>query len=154
MVFNPLKNVKIYNLTNYRLNKEIKTIKKVLKHTLKVENVYKPCFSVIIVDDDYIHKINREYRNIDKPTDVISFALLDNDYENPKDVMMLGDIYISIDKVFSQAKEYNHSITREIAFLSVHGLLHLLGYDHMNKKDEKIMFKKQEMILNEKNITR
>ena len=155
MVFNTLKYVNIYNLTNYDLNSEMKRIKKVLKYALKKENIRNASFSVIIVDDSYIHKINKEYRNIDRPTDVISFALMDNDSCNTNDgILRLGDIYISIDKVKSQAKEYNHSEEREISFLAVHGLLHLLGYDHMNKKDEKIMFEKQELILNEQGITR
>ena len=155
MVFNTLKYVNIYNLTDYDLNNEIKLIKKVLKYALKKENIRNASFSVIIVDDSYIHKINKEYRNIDRPTDVISFALMDNDSCNTNDgILRLGDIYISIDKVKSQAKEYNHSEDREISFLAVHGLLHLLGYDHMNKKDEKIMFEKQELILNEQGITR
>ncbi len=155
MVFNTLKYVNIYNLTNYDLNSEIKLVKRVLKYALKKENIKNASFSVIIVDDSYIHKINKEYRNIDRPTDVISFALMDNDSCNTDDgILRLGDIYISIDKVKSQAKEYNHSEEREISFLAVHGLLHLLGYDHMNKKDEKIMFEKQELILNEQGITR
>ena len=155
MVLNTLKYVTIYNLTNYDLNSEIKLVKRVLKYALKKENIKNASFSVIIVDDSYIHKINKEYRNIDRPTDVISFALMDNDSCNTDDgILRLGDIYISIDKVKSQAKEYNHSEEREISFLAVHGLLHLLGYDHMNKKDEKIMFEKQELILNEQGITR
>lgn len=154
MFFNSLKNVSIYNLTDYNLDKEIKVIKRVLKRTLKNENVFNACFSVIIVDDSYIHKINKEYRKIDRPTDVISFALLDNDIDNLSDLLRLGDIYISIDRVRKQALDYGHSNTREIAFLAVHGLLHLLGYDHMNKEDEKIMFGKQELILNEEKVTR
>lgn len=155
MVFNPLKNVNVYNNTDYNLKEEIKAVKRVLKRTLKNEGINNACFSVIIVDDTYIHKINKEYRKIDRPTDVISFALLDNDIDNKvNDLLMLGDIYISADKVFQQAKEYNHTTIREMSFLAVHGLLHLLGYDHMNKKEEKEMFEKQELILNEEQITR
>ncbi len=155
MVFNTLKYVNVYNLTKYDLDEKIKLIKKVLKYALKKENIKNASFSVIIVDDSYIHKINKAYRNIDRATDVISFALMDNDSCNTNDgILRLGDIYISIDKVKSQAKEYNHSEEREISFLAVHGLLHLLGYNHMNKKDEKIMFEKQELILNEQGITR
>ena len=105
------------------------------------------------MDNEYIHKINKEYRGVDRPTDVISFALEDEP-DIKLDHRILGDIYISIDKVKEQAKEYGHSEKRELAFLAVHGLLHLLGYDHMKKEEEKIMFDKQEMILNGYGITK
>ena len=81
------------------------------------------------------------------PTDVISFALEDDKTFNRTDIRILGDIYISIDKVKSQALEYGHSFKRELYFLCIHGLLHLLGYDHMTKEDEKIMFERQERVL-------
>lgn len=113
--------------------------------SLKLKNVL---FNVIIIDNDSIHKINKEYRNIDRETDVITFALEDNKQIDTKDVRVLGDIYISYDRVISQAKEYNHSTRREICFLAVHGLLHLLGYDHMNKEDEEVMFGLQKELLN------
>lgn len=109
--------------------------------------------SLALIDDDKIQDINREYRNIDKSTDVISFAFLDNEkdknkiLQTKKDVV-LGDIYISIDHALSQAKAYEHSLKREFSFLFVHGLLHLLGYDHMTLEDENIMFPLQEEILN------
>ena len=112
---------------------------------LKLKNVL---FNVIIIDNDSIHKINKEYRNIDRETDVITFALEDNKQIDTKGVRVLGDIYISYDRVISQAKEYNHSARREICFLAVHGLLHLLGYDHMNKEDEEVMFGLQKELLN------
>lgn len=111
-----------------------------------------PIVSVSIVDNRYIHKINKKYRHIDRPTDVISFAFLDveNNYDkilfSPGPVV-LGDIYISLEKAKEQATEYGHSLHRELSFLFVHGLLHLLGYDHMNEEDEKVMFKLQEEIL-------
>ena len=106
---------------------------------------------VTIVDNKTVHKINREYRNVDKPTDVISFAFLDNE-DRAKEYasgmpVILGDIYISLDKADEQAKEYGHSMKRELCFLFVHGLLHLLGYDHMTKEDEEIMFPLQDKIL-------
>lgn len=111
-----------------------------------------PILSVTFVDNAFIHKMNREYRNVDRPTDVISFAFLDN--EENKDEMLkhsgpvcLGDIYISVDKAKEQAEEYGHPLKRELSFLFVHGLLHLLGYDHMNKEDEEVMFKLQDEIL-------
>ncbi len=107
------------------------------------------CLSVIFVDADQIHQINREYRNIDRPTDVISFALQDeeDDYEFEEEDVQLGDIFISVEAVRSQAKEYGHSLRREVCFLFTHGLLHLLGYDHMNKEEEAVMFSLQDEIL-------
>lgn len=113
---------------------------------------FSPIVSVSIVDNEFIHKMNKEYRNIDRETDVISFAFLDG--EENKDaifhssqVVALGDIYISYEKAIAQAEEYGHSLNRELRFLFVHGLLHLLGYDHMNEEEEKVMFSLQEEIL-------
>ena len=102
----------------------------------------------------YIHKINLEYRGIDRPTDVITFALEDEKDVQAKEIRVLGDIYISKDKVIEQAKEYGHSLKRELFFLVTHGIYHLLGYDHMTEEEEKVMFKKQEDVLNEYGITR
>ena len=95
--------------------------------------------SLIFVSSEEIHRMNFEYRNIDRPTDVLSFEEFEDDY--------LGEIFICDDKVFEQAKAYNHSNEREFAFLLTHGLLHLLGYDHMNVEDEKVMFSKQNELL-------
>lgn len=135
--------------------KELDTVKKVLDYALKKENLENHEFNVIIVDNDYIHNLNREYRNIDRETDVITFALEDEDKViSEGDNVLLGDIYISIDKAKSQAKEYNHSLERELSFLAVHGFYHLLGYDHQTKEDEEVMFKKQDEVLDELNITR
>ncbi len=116
-----------------------------------------PIVSVSIVDNRYIHKINKKYRGIDRPTDVISFAFLDSENNYDKILFLpgpvvLGDIYISLDKAKEQALEYGHSLHRELSFLFIHGLLHLLGYDHMNKLDEEKMFKLQEEILSEKGV--
>ena len=113
--------------------------------------------SITIVDLDTIHNINREYRKIDRPTDVISFAFLDNDdLPSLKGVpVLLGDIYICKEIAIKQAEEYGHSLHRELAFLFTHGLLHLFGYDHVkNEEEEKIMFTLQEEILNEVGIKR
>lgn len=116
-----------------------------------------PIVSVSIVDNRYIHKINKKYRHIDRPTDVISFAFLDSENNYDKVLfspgpVVLGDIYISLEKAKEQAEEYGHSLHRELSFLFVHGLLHLLGYDHMNEEDEKEMFQLQEEILSEKGV--
>ena len=122
---------------------------KTLKH-LGLE--FDPYISVTFVDNEFIHKINREYRKIDRPTDVISFAFMDGDESkdkifHSKQMVVLGEIYISYDKAREQATAYGHSLDRELKFLFVHGLLHLLGYDHMTEDDEKIMFSLQEEIL-------
>lgn len=109
--------------------------------------------SVTIVDNEFIHNLNKNYRNIDKPTDVISFAFLDGTNQKEtlpqqKGDVVLGEIYISYEQAEIQAREYGHSIEREMDFLFVHGLLHLFGYDHIKLEDEKIMFPLQEIILN------
>ena len=116
-----------------------------------------PIVSVSFVDNKYIHKINKKYRQIDRPTDVISFAFLDAEKSYDKILyspgpVVLGDIYISIDKAKEQAEEYQHSLNRELCFLFVHGLLHLLGYDHMKEEDEKVMFALQDQILSIKGV--
>ena len=113
---------------------------------------FEPLVSVTLVDNEFIHNINRDYRHIDRPTDVISFAFLDGDENKDKvfqseKMVVLGEIYISYDKAREQATAYGHSLDRELRFLFVHGLLHLLGYDHMKEEDEKIMFALQEEIL-------
>lgn len=114
--------------------------------TLKLKDNY--VVSVIICGPKTIRKINREYRQIDKETDVISFALLDDDEEMYfDDTVELGDIFINRSRVLSQAEEYGHSIKRELVFLFVHGLLHLFGYDHMEKEDEKKMIALQKKIV-------
>lgn len=124
-----------------------------LKKTLDHLNLsFDPILSVTFTDDKFIHQINREYRHIDRPTDVISFAFLDNEEDKDSQlhgqgIVCLGDIYISIDRAKAQAIEYGHPLKRELSFLFVHGLLHLLGYDHMTPEDEKIMFKLQDEIL-------
>lgn len=146
--------ISYFNQTTENI-KELDTVKKVIEYAVKREKVENAVFNIIIVDNEYIHKINREYRNIDRETDVITFALEDSIDEVKLDVRILGDIYISLDKAISQAEEYGHSLERELSFLAVHGFLHLLGYDHtLSKEDEKIMFDKQEEILNECSITR
>ena len=145
--------IEIFNETKEDIN--IDDLIAVLELGCKEENLVDVGFDVIIVDNDYIHKINKEYRDIDRETDVITFALEDEDSVIlPEDIRILGDIYISIDKVKSQAKEYGHSERRELLFLAIHGFYHLLGYDHMNEEEEKEMFSKQEKVLSEYGVTR
>lgn len=142
--------VEIFDLTKNKLLKEYyPDIKKYYKKTLKTLDL-KDGFnaSLIIVGKNKIRSINRDYRNKDKETDVISFANIDSvDYDYLDDTINLGDIFINVDRVVSQAKKYKHSVKREFAFLFVHGLLHLFGYDHMNKKDEEKMFELQDRIV-------
>ncbi|SHF07416.1 rRNA maturation RNase YbeY [Clostridium fallax] len=146
-------------------------ISEVIEFALKEEEVnvsYQ--VSVIFVDNDEIRKINKETRGIDNATDVLSFPMLD--YENKKvykeiykdyefDItyldngeLILGDIVLSLERAREQSKEYNHSYIRECSYLVVHSVLHLLGYDHMEEDDKKIMRSREEEILNKLNITR
>ena len=142
----------IFNETNEDIN--IEEEKKIIEYALNHEKIKNVEFNVIFVDSNTITKINREYRGIDRVTDVISFALEDNEEVKFGFGRLLGDIYICTDKMKEQAKEYDHSLLREQGFLTVHGLLHLLGYDHMTKEEEEIMFKKQELILDDYGLTR
>lgn len=132
---------------------ELPLLKQLMEFACQKENI-KAEFNIIFVDNDYIHKINKEYRGIDRATDVITFALEDHKDIEFEDIRVLGDIYVSLDKAKEQAKAYGHSYKRELAFLCVHGFYHLLGYDHMTKDDEKIMFQKQEEVLSEFGIKR
>lgn len=133
---------------------ELTELKKFIEYSLNYLKLEDVIFNIIIIDNDEIHKINKEYRGIDRPTDVISFALEDDDTFISLDKRILGDIYISIDKAKKQSVEYGHSLLRELCFLAIHGLLHLLGYDHMIEEDEKVMFNLQERILDTYGIKR
>lgn len=135
---------------------EINYVSEIEEDTTSYENLINNIFShitdnkifnIIFTDEDRIRQINKDYRNIDKVTDVISFALNDNDECNFNAEDELGDIFICIPRAKEQAKDYGHSIEREVGFLAVHGYLHLSGYDHMTEEDEKIMFARQEEIL-------
>ena len=135
--------------------KELEVVEKVLYSAIEKEKLDNIEFNLIIVDNAYIHELNKKYRNIDRETDVITFALEDEDtIIIPEEKRVLGDIYISIDKAKSQAEEYHHSLLRELSFLAVHGFYHLLGYDHQTKEEEKIMFAKQEEVLDSYGIIR
>jgi len=146
--------IEIFNETEEKLDKELKELKELLVSVAKDEGLENILFNVIIIDNSRIREINREYRNIDRETDVISFALEDDKTFNLEEFRVLGDIYISIDKARSQAMEYGHSFKRELSFLAIHGFLHLLGYDHIEKEEEEVMFKKQEEVLSRYEINR
>lgn len=147
--------IEIFNQLDEEI-KELATVEKVLLSAIEKEKLEDVTFNLIIVDNEYIHELNKNYRGIDRETDVITFALEDEDSIIIPDevVRNLGDIYISIDKARSQAEEYGHGLLRELSFLAVHGFYHLLGYDHMTKEEEEIMFKKQEEVLTEYGISR
>lgn len=126
---------------------ECDELEKYVKYLVEKLSLEKCEFNIIFIDNERIHEINKQYRGVDRVTDVISFALedeMDVVYENFR---LLGDIYISIDKCYEQALEYGHSRQREVSFLVTHGILHLLGYDHMESDDEVEMFKLQKELL-------
>lgn len=149
-----MNHIGIFNQTEQKVE-ELEELKGVLEYAIKKEKLEKVEFNVIVVDNSYIHELNKNYRGIDRETDVITFALEDEEKViNGSDSRVLGDIYISIDKAKVQAEEYHHSLKRELIFLAVHGFYHLLGYDHRTKEEEKIMFSRQEEVLNECGIKR
>lgn len=130
---------------------------------------YEAEVNVVLVDNEEIQVINKEYRDIDRPTDVLSFPMLE--YDEPSDFshvedefedcfnpetgeLMLGDIILSVDKILEQAENYGHSVKRELAFLVAHSMLHLCGYDHMEEEERLVMEAKQREILERKGITR
>ena len=142
----------IFNTTNEKI--DTSELDRVIQFACKHLKINNPLLNIVIVDNEKIREINRDYRNKDAVTDVISFAfeeVNDVDYE---DVRFLGEIYISYERCKEQAADFGHSVRREFCYLAVHGLLHLLGYDHMNEEDKKVMRALEEEILNEYDITR
>ena len=140
-------------------------IKTVCEAVLKEENCnFDVEISLTLTDNEGIRKINNEFRGIDRATDVLSFPMLefdengcsdDGEFESDGDMIMLGDIVISLEKAHSQACEFGHSYKRELAFLTAHSMLHLLGYDHVDdEKGDRIMRQKQTKILDALSITR
>ena len=162
-------------LVENEVNRELdfdyeEVIEAVINKTLKTENCpYETEVNVLLTGNGEIHTANKEFRGIDRPTDVLSFPMVDYEfpsdfscvdknpesYLNPEtDELLLGDIMISVDKVYEQADEYGHSRKREFAFLIAHSMLHLLGYDHIDEAERKVMEVKQEAILDALGITR
>ena len=142
----------IFNNTNNDINTS--ELEDYIKYVVKELDIENAIFNIIFIDNEEIREINREYRNVDRETDLISFALEDNMDVVYEDFRLLGDIYISYEKAIEQAELYNHSVKREVFFLATHGILHLLGYDHMEEDDEKVMFGKQNELLDGYGITR
>lgn len=142
----------------------------IMLQVLDMENCpYEAQVNLLLTDDEGIRAYNREYRNIDNPTDVLSFPMIDFEaeadfsiveedeaayFEPDSGELMLGDIIISVDKVKEQAQKFGHSQKREFAFLTAHSLLHLCGYDHMTEEEAKVMEEKQEAVLSRLGITR
>ena len=153
--------IQFYNQTDEAVERYEQMIERVVVETLKQENLaheFSEC-SFIFVDNEQIREINANYRQKDAVTDVITFAIED---ETPGEIKiqgvpmprMLGDVFISLPRTREQAERFGHSFDRELSFLAVHGCLHLLGYDHLVKEEEEIMFAKQEDVLNALGIRR
>ncbi|MGE7764476.1 rRNA maturation RNase YbeY [Peribacillus sp. NPDC096540] len=146
--------------TNEVTEKAQQLVESILQFAAKNENIEEDTeLSVTFVDNNRIQEINKKYRHKDAPTDVISFALEEMGEDEMEIIgaempRMLGDIIISIERTKEQAEEYGHSFDRELGFLALHGFLHLLGFDHMNEEDEKVMFTKQKEILEEYGLSR
>ncbi|AIQ65012.1 metalloprotease [Paenibacillus stellifer] len=143
----------------------ISLMEQILEKAGKLEGVDGGEVDLTFVDNERIHELNREYRGIDRPTDVLSFALNESGEDEPEIVYevedssedipdMLGDIIISVTRAKEQAEEYGHSLERELGFLFVHGFLHLLGYDHQDEASEAEMMGKQEQVLSQVGLTR
>ena len=145
-----------------KMEREEVIIKKVVQAVLEEEKIVHELYiNITLTNNEEIHIINKQYRDVDRPTDVLSFPMYERE-EIPelrkKDNIfaeeILGDIIISIPKVKEQAEEYGHSFERELAYLTTHGMLHLLGYDHMIDEEKEQMRKREEEILEKLNITR
>ena len=152
------------NETDFEIDqREIDELNRVCETVLQMEECnFDAEISFTITDNEGIREINRDYRDIDRVTDVLSFPMLefddeeiDAEFETENGMVVLGDIVISIERAEEQAKELNHSLRRELAFLVAHSMLHLLGYDHVdNPEGERVMIKKQNTVLNDLGLTR
>lgn len=146
-------NIDFLDETNEVQDDHIALVEKLVQHAAKMEGIEGESeVSITFVTNEAIREINRQYRDKDQPTDVISFALEEMGEDEVQIIgegipRILGDIIISTDRTREQAVDYGHSFERELGFLAVHGFLHLLGYDHMTEEDEKEMFGKQDVIL-------
>lgn len=142
----------IFNTTDQEV--DINELDQIIQFACNHLNIENPLLNIVIVDNEKIQEINRDYRNKDAVTDVISFAFEEYQDVEYEDIRFLGEIYISYERCVSQAEDYGHSVKREFCYLAVHGLLHLLGYDHMTDEDKKEMRTLEEEILNEYDIKR
>ncbi|MGL4818891.1 MAG: rRNA maturation RNase YbeY [Bacilli bacterium] len=156
-------NIDFLDEKNYLTEEQADFVTRILQFVAQKEGVQDAEMSITFVDNEEIHELNRTYRGIDRPTDVLSFAMEEYeedelqivfDEEDESAERVLGDLIVSIPKAQEQAEDYGHSFERELAFLCVHGLLHLLGYDHMTPEDEAKMFGRQEELLEEFGVVR
>ena len=132
-----------------------KLASEVAEHILETENCpYDVCVNLVITDNEEIKRVNTEFRSIGAPTDVLSFPMIPFKTPADTDELILGDVMISVDKVYAQAEEYGHSTEREFSFLFAHSMLHLLGYDHMEPDEAAVMEAKQAKALEDLGITR
>ena len=129
---------------------------RVVQEVLAAEGVAKEAeVSVVFVDDEYIRHLNRQYRGVDSPTDVLSFAMLEGEpLAGKEEELILGDVVVSLPAAQRQSAEYGHSLAREVAYLIVHGVLHLLGYDHQTAEQKQAMRAKEEAVLEKLNLPR
>jgi len=150
--------IDITDQTNILTKEHIQLMKDILTYAIQQEDFKNNIeLSVSIVTNEEIHQLNKQYRMIDAPTDVLSFEIespFETIGENFHRIVTIGDIIISVEKVQEQATEYNHSFERELAFLTIHGFLHLIGYTHDTTEEETVMFNKQERILKEFQLER
>lgn len=156
------------NQTKFDIPDEwIEKLNQILQLAAEAEGLTSGEVTLTFTDNEEIHELNKQYRNIDRPTDVLSFALNDDgvdeldiifevESEDEIDPIsgMLGDIIISVERAEEQRIEYGHSLEREIGFLFVHGFLHLMGYDHQDDAEEAVMTQKQESVLQQVGLTR
>ncbi len=142
----------IFNTTDEKI--DTTELDSVIKFACKKLGILNPLLNIVIVDNEKIREINKEYRDKDAVTDVISFAFEEVEDVKYDDIRFLGEIYISYERCKEQAEEFGHSVRREFSYLAVHGLLHLLGYDHIKEEDKKVMRALEEEILNEYDIKR
>ena len=159
-----MKNFVQINYNNIEENEEYnKIINTVVKKCFEEEGLdnIKIYINIILTNPEEIKRINKEYRNIDKETDVLSFPMFQKEeieglIKKKENIVtdILGDVVISIPRVYEQAEEYNQSFERELSYMVVHGFYHLMGYDHMEEEEKKIMRQKEENVLQKLNITR
>ena len=143
-----------YSIVDNNLYQNYDYLNEVINHTLEVMDAKESIFTIIFVTKEEIHELNKQYRGVDRVTDVISFALEDAHDVSLSDIRVLGDIYICIDRMKEQAIEYGHSFERELAYMVVHGFYHLMGEDHIEEEDKKQMREKEENVLNKLKIVR
>ena len=151
-------NLLIANDTNEDLDLDLirKKAEKTITEVLRVENISENAeVSLSIVDKETIHKLNKDYRNVDRETDVLSFPLDEEGFDNEGNpLILLGDIVICLDVAEDQAADFGHSLEREIMYLICHSTLHLLGYDHEEEQDKKVMRSKEKLIMDKLDIHR